>query len=139
MYVFVLFLFFFSSRRRHTRFSRDWSSDVCSSDLVVPPPPAWTGAERSTAAVECLVGGTSPRGPAGEPTAAPARPRTPRALPVFAPALSLGRMCLVSEAPQLAVPGPAVGGSATNESWGLSHLFRDPSAGAAPEETLRRP
>src|SRR3989449_2408613 len=28
--------FFFSSRRRHTRCSRDWSSDVCSSDLVVP-------------------------------------------------------------------------------------------------------
>src|SRR5690606_16488861 len=27
--------FFFSSRRRHTRFSRDWSSDVCSSDLVL--------------------------------------------------------------------------------------------------------
>src|SRR6266436_8015676 len=27
------FLFFFSSRRRHTRCSRDWSSDVCSSDL----------------------------------------------------------------------------------------------------------
>src|SRR5690606_28447287 len=25
--------FFFSGRRRHTRFSRDWSSDVCSSDL----------------------------------------------------------------------------------------------------------
>src|SRR2546422_1797615 len=30
----VLF-FFFSSRRRHTRCSRDWSSDVCSSDLEV--------------------------------------------------------------------------------------------------------
>src|SRR5690606_40513014 len=29
----VYFSFFFSSRRRHTRFSRDWSSDVCSSDL----------------------------------------------------------------------------------------------------------
>src|SRR5690606_41699516 len=28
-----LVYFFFSSRRRHTRFSRDWSSDVCSSDL----------------------------------------------------------------------------------------------------------
>src|SRR5690606_39354390 len=28
--------FFFSSRRRHTRFSRDWSSDVCSSDLLQP-------------------------------------------------------------------------------------------------------
>src|SRR5690606_40685200 len=26
---------FFSSRRRHTRFSRDWSSDVCSSDLAI--------------------------------------------------------------------------------------------------------
>src|SRR5690606_41022487 len=26
-------VFFFASRRRHTRFSRDWSSDVCSSDL----------------------------------------------------------------------------------------------------------
>src|SRR5690606_39403631 len=31
---FFLSCFFFSSRRRHTRFSRDWSSDVCSSDLV---------------------------------------------------------------------------------------------------------
>src|SRR6266498_5459141 len=28
------FFFFFSSRRRHTRCGRDWSSDVCSSDLV---------------------------------------------------------------------------------------------------------
>src|SRR2546430_8967762 len=28
------FLFFFSSRRRHTRFDCDWSSDVCSSDLT---------------------------------------------------------------------------------------------------------
>src|SRR3712207_7602455 len=27
-------LFFFSSRRRHTRYWRDWSSDVCSSDLI---------------------------------------------------------------------------------------------------------
>src|SRR2546430_9604111 len=29
----LLFCFFFSSRRRHTRFDCDWSSDVCSSDL----------------------------------------------------------------------------------------------------------
>src|SRR2546421_3391007 len=28
------FFFFFSSRRRHTRSDRDWSSDVCSSDLI---------------------------------------------------------------------------------------------------------
>src|SRR5690606_14520962 len=31
--LYLIFFFFFSSRRRHTRFSRDWSSDVCSSDL----------------------------------------------------------------------------------------------------------
>src|SRR3989454_3683762 len=30
------FLFFFSSRRRHTRLQGDWSSDVCSSDLTMP-------------------------------------------------------------------------------------------------------
>src|SRR3712207_7202578 len=30
----VRVLFFFSSRRRHTRYWRDWSSDVCSSDLL---------------------------------------------------------------------------------------------------------
>src|SRR5260370_28795782 len=29
-----LVFFFFSSRRRHTRFKCDWSSDVCSSDLI---------------------------------------------------------------------------------------------------------
>src|SRR3989449_5092736 len=35
----LIFFFFFSSRRRHTRCSRDWSSDVCSSDLdtVIEP------------------------------------------------------------------------------------------------------
>src|SRR2546429_2421957 len=39
----IYVFFFFSSRRRHTRCSRDWSSDVCSSDLYgeygfeVPP------------------------------------------------------------------------------------------------------
>src|SRR5690606_40743110 len=32
----ICIVFFFSSRRRHTRFSRDWSSDVCSSDLPRP-------------------------------------------------------------------------------------------------------
>src|SRR5437870_10284624 len=32
-FYFFFFFFFFSSRRRHTRWPRDWSSDVCSSDL----------------------------------------------------------------------------------------------------------
>src|SRR3712207_7350208 len=31
--MFYIIVFFFSSRRRHTRYWRDWSSDVCSSDL----------------------------------------------------------------------------------------------------------
>src|SRR5947209_12747119 len=33
MFILFIFFFFFSSRRRHTRYWRDWSSDVCSSDL----------------------------------------------------------------------------------------------------------
>src|SRR5438445_10548806 len=35
-FVLFFFFFFFSSRRRHTRYWRDWSSDVCSSDLFLP-------------------------------------------------------------------------------------------------------
>src|SRR6266513_5297196 len=38
--------FFFSSRRRHTRSKRDWSSDVCSSDLLHE-------AQRSSPCVNC--------------------------------------------------------------------------------------
>src|SRR5699024_12055339 len=43
--VFIMFVtsflrFFFSSRRRHTRSKRDWSSDVCSSDLQAQLLPA---------------------------------------------------------------------------------------------------
>src|SRR5690554_1829913 len=33
--LFFVFFFFFSSRRRHTRCGRDWSSDVCSSDIHI--------------------------------------------------------------------------------------------------------
>src|SRR5689334_24538931 len=32
----IMIFFFFSSRRRHTRWNCDWSSDVCSSDLLPP-------------------------------------------------------------------------------------------------------
>src|SRR5690606_40303007 len=39
--------FFFSSRRRHTRFSRDWSSDVCSSDLLLALDPGDDRRERA--------------------------------------------------------------------------------------------
>src|SRR5690606_39925226 len=42
---------FFSSRRRHTRFSRDWSSDVCSSDLGRLRPAGWSGTDQWLGAV----------------------------------------------------------------------------------------
>src|SRR2546422_10642201 len=51
----LMSFFFFSSRRRHTRCSRDWSSDVCSSDLMAfttngaprgaPTRPVWASPE----------------------------------------------------------------------------------------------
>src|SRR5205814_7842079 len=44
------FIFFFSSRRRHTRCLSDWSSDMCSSDL--PMPDCFSTAHRTAAAVE---------------------------------------------------------------------------------------
>src|SRR5258707_3866969 len=47
-------MFFFSSRRRHTRYWRDWSSDVCSSDLrpSVPLPIRGRWEAEQTAGVE---------------------------------------------------------------------------------------
>src|SRR2546426_3864966 len=43
--LFFVFFFFFSSRRRHTRLQGDWSSDVCSSDLLLSIR-AFSGAQR---------------------------------------------------------------------------------------------
>src|SRR5205085_12568456 len=45
--------FFFSSRRRHTRFDCDWSSDVCSSDLLGQPR---AGPERGDTSVRLTQG-----------------------------------------------------------------------------------
>src|SRR2546429_7359744 len=60
--------FFFSSRRRHTRCSRDWSSDVCSSDLSAT---AWARVNRVTSSsISCSVmmngGATATRSPRSE-------------------------------------------------------------------------
>src|SRR5206468_8690898 len=46
------FFFFFSSRRRHTRSDRDWSSDVCSSDLV--PTTSIASSEGFSASIEAF-------------------------------------------------------------------------------------
>src|SRR5439155_3889723 len=52
--------FFFSSRRRHTRWPRDWSSDVCSSDLLyrdptLPGDADLTGDDQQLAPAGCRV------------------------------------------------------------------------------------
>src|SRR2546422_2037397 len=51
------FFFFFSSRRRHTRCSRDWSSDVCSSDLAA----VGLGGFRSASSFSFLIRAVSSR------------------------------------------------------------------------------
>src|SRR2546427_11461371 len=81
------FFFFFSSRRRHTRFDCDWSSDVCSSDLVLalraassgiftdhvssrperwftPQQPAWSHSVRSFVSASLTFTATAPVNPA---------------------------------------------------------------------------
>src|SRR5690606_16786540 len=98
-----VFVFFFSSRRRHTRFSRDWSSDVCSSDLLILmnvaqshfPDVAWllgrfplsrrafTSTSRAVQAQMCLQGmgiAVLPR-PLGDAISALQRIETPEPLP----------------------------------------------------------
>src|SRR3712207_1075898 len=74
-------IFFFSSRRRHTRYWRDWSSDVCSSDLVAVARPC-SGAcscgadvtgvspccgSSSTGAGRVVTGGSDPSDPPDPP------------------------------------------------------------------------
>src|SRR5690606_20568891 len=50
---------FFSSRRRHTRFSRDWSSDVCSSDLSARLLPRAEGTRANPAAPTAMMARTA--------------------------------------------------------------------------------
>src|SRR5256885_8327300 len=66
------FFFFFSSRRRHTRLQGDWSSDVCSSDLLRLPkrpsttfPPPNPPSEREQRALGRRVGRFTQRGTSG--------------------------------------------------------------------------
>src|SRR5699024_6800241 len=50
------YFFFFSSRRRHTRSKRDWSSDVCSSDLICcifPPPRIYLSSLKTSISSDC--------------------------------------------------------------------------------------
>ena len=82
-------VFFFSSRRRHTRLRRDWSSDVCSSDLPPSPsnrspapssrPPRSHPAPRPRAAERVVpVSPIPPSAPSGDPGPQPAGWRSDR-------------------------------------------------------------
>src|SRR5207302_3786840 len=51
----------FSSRRRHTRFSRDWSSDVCSSDLGYYPMSSWLRIRPGTVTPAAMIDGSAHR------------------------------------------------------------------------------
>src|SRR2546422_9355614 len=93
--------FFFSSRRRHTRCSRDWSSDVCSSDLELALPqqhvvgPFEAGLEPAEEGIDPIRDGEpdadrdhAPPGapPTGQPAGPdPPRPRGPPAAPAPPP------------------------------------------------------
>src|SRR5260370_26109591 len=66
--------FFFSSRRRHTRFKCDWSSDVCSSDLRMELPALQPRAVAAPSAAQpALAADRLAQGPAPPLPAAPAR------------------------------------------------------------------
>src|SRR6266496_5270633 len=64
-----LLFFFFSSRRRHTRSLRDWSSDVCSSDLVVRRSCTSRGYGRNTTPATTGPSSASPTATTSKPSA----------------------------------------------------------------------
>src|SRR5690606_39826075 len=74
-----IFSFLFSSISRHTRFSRDWSSDVCSSDLAGPRA---GGSQREGPASPSHARGGNGRD-CGSPGQRPARKRARRATAVY--------------------------------------------------------
>src|SRR5207253_4871577 len=92
------FFFFFSSRRRHTRWPRDWSSEVCSSDLAAgplsdgrpaaaQPPGGAAGAGRQLAARPAPAALGYGEGRRHRPPAQPAA----AALPPLPPLVQIGR------------------------------------------------
>src|SRR6266496_4481497 len=121
-----MFFFFFSSRRRHTRSLRDWSSDVCSSDLGRRPTVAAAGTTR---------GRCSPRwrSPTSSSSSSPC-PRTPASLRSVAMGLDtlaarlrpvLGDKGVITDRQQLR----------TYECDGLAHYKVTPGLVVLPETT----
>src|SRR6266536_3315340 len=116
-----MFVFLFSSRRRHTRSTRDWSSDVCSSDLVVP------GGRSPDGTVGAAV---APDSPAPEVTAATTsitvsrrRPATRRCVPRNGPVTRVNNISRTPPSPP-GGPSTAVGSVAQCAGGFLLVLLR---------------
>src|SRR2546430_3268798 len=75
--VLLVFLFFFSSRRRHTRFDCDWSSDVCSSDLSCTVSSVCSGTRGFCRRVPVRLPAREPGHPMADVQSVPRRPRLP--------------------------------------------------------------
>src|SRR5207245_4252786 len=86
---YIRVFFFFSSRRRHTRCYRDWSSDVCSSDLAPPaarpsmvvtclPTAALTGVTQERTALPSMCTVQAPHRAIPQPYLVPVRPTCSR-------------------------------------------------------------
>src|SRR2546430_12924781 len=103
----LLIVFFFSSRRRHTRFDCDWSSDVCSSDLLfsaglavrpahlaTAPAPSRVpaGAEGACLAALTASGAPPTAGTGGRGSRPIREPRRPKANSIFPPAPAYSRV-----------------------------------------------
>src|SRR3989442_7256923 len=123
--------FFFSSRRRHTRCGRDWSSDVCSSDLALAP-----GRTAGGSACPVRAAGTAP-------AAGHALP--PAVLPGASAVVRLGASAYHRELRRLAVGGPA-GGDGVHDAAGAHPrpraglpAVRHVAAPAGADRAARRP
>src|SRR5215217_9331777 len=123
----MLFFFFFSSRRRHTRYWRDWSSDVCSSDLAG----LLVDVTGVTGAVEPAGGGTTPH--VGDATQAGGFPQYLRAEGGGAP--GAGVMVQPAAAGEVVqrVPGPLGHRAGAGQlDLALEHRNRRTGGGAVP-------
>src|SRR5699024_11631397 len=122
-------IFFFSSRRRHTRSKRDWSSDVCSSDLVefAAAEPTTTPAPTTTTTQPPAP--TTTRPPASSTTGAP-RPTT-----TDAPAPSTGPRVNLDRSTDLKASGDAV----TVTGQGFSAAGPGLYVGLAPTDRVSPP
>src|SRR5688572_30067042 len=127
--------FFFSCRRRHTRFDCDWSSDVCSPELAYPlqTPPASTGAMQAPGEPAPGESGSEMSAPSGElmqPAAEPAPQPAPAPDPTTLPLLGSAERPQIDPALAATLGVLEYLASAGNLVQGLTRDDWDPTAGA---------